>query len=496
MDLDLDTYRDDAELFCEELDGEYYLHLSGRKQSLEIEAIYERHAELFSRDAVEGLREAWDRSADGGDRRRARHLLQFGFDGYLGQATRAEAATLAELEASLEVEVDGSAIPYRGVAVEQANEPDPERRAAIEAARNEVLAEELNPHHLSALERVHALARELGWASYRDAYAELRGIDLAELGRQAGEFLDATDAAYATLTDPELERAGVPPLGELRRSDLPRFFRAPRLDKSFPGERLVDAFAETVSGLGIDLAAQENVHLDTEPRPTKSPRAFCATPRVPQEVYLVISPVGGRDDYEALFHEGGHVEHYAHVDSGIPFEDKRLGDNAVTESFAFLFEHLTEDPAWLAARLGVAEAGPVLDHARAVKLVMLRRYAAKIAYELELHSEAPRLDGMPHRYVELVGGSTRVVWPGESWLSDVDPAFYVACYLRAWALETSWRRSLRDRFGERWFDSTEAGEWLRGLWRRGQRLDAAELLADALGECLDFTTLARELTRR
>ncbi|MGH2960966.1 MAG: hypothetical protein ACRDL3_02050, partial [Solirubrobacterales bacterium] len=126
MDLDLDTYRDDAELFCEELDGEYYLHLSGRKQSLEIEAIYERHAELFSRDAVEGLREAWDRSADGGDRRRARHLLQFGFDGYLGQATRAEAATLAELEASLEVEVDGSAIPYRGVAVEQANEPDPE----------------------------------------------------------------------------------------------------------------------------------------------------------------------------------------------------------------------------------------------------------------------------------------------------------------------------------------------------------------------------------
>jgi hypothetical protein len=494
-DRALDSYRENAEAFCEELDREYYLHLSGRKQSLEIEAIYQRRADLFTRDAVERLREEWDRSGDGDGRRRARHLLLFGFDGYLGQATKEEAARLAELEASLEVEVDGSRIPYRGVATEQANEPDPERRAALETARNEVLAQELNPHHLVALERVHALAGELGWASYGEAYAELRGIDLAELGRQAGEFLDATEESYARIADPELERAGIPPLGELRRSDMPRFFRAPALDGLFPGERLVGAFADTVAGLGIDLAGQRNVHLDTEPRPTKSPRAFCATPRVPEEVYLVISPVGGRDDFEALFHEGGHVEHYAHVDAGISFEDRRLGDNSVTESFAFLFEHLTEDREWLAARLGVAEPEPVLDHARAVKLVMLRRYAAKIAYELELHSGGP-LDAMQSRYVELLSGSTRVAWPGESWLSDVDPGFYVACYLRAWALETTWRRALRNRFGERWFESREAGEWLRGLWRLGQRLDATELLADALGEPLDFGSLALEFTRR
>ncbi|MGH2992050.1 MAG: hypothetical protein ACRDL1_00735 [Solirubrobacterales bacterium] len=496
MALDLDSYRDRAERFCEEIDREHYLHLSGRKRSFEIEAIYERHAGLFSSDAVEGLRETWLRSGDGEDGRAARHLLHFGFDGCLGQAVKAEATKLAELEASLEVEVESSSIPYRNIAVAQANEPDPERRGAIEAARDELLAEELNPLHLAALERVHELARELGWRSYREAYAELRGVDLEALAGQAREFLRATDAAYAELADPELARAGVPPLGELRRSDLPRFFRAPGLDELFPGEDLVGAFSETVAGLGIDLAAQENVHLDTESRPTKSSRAFCATPHVPEEVYLVISPVGGRDDYEALFHEGGHMEHYAHVDPRISFEGRRLGDNSVTESFAFLFEHLTEDPAWLAARLGVAEPEPVLRHARAVKLVMLRRYAAKIAYELELHGEAPRLAQMPARYVELLGGWTRVRWPGESWLADVDPGFYVACYLRAWALETAWRRSLRERFGERWFASADAGEWLRGLWRGGQRVDAEELLDETLGERLDFGVLAREFSRR
>jgi hypothetical protein len=78
---------------------------------------------------------------------------------------------------------------------------------------------------------------------------------------------------------------------------------------------------------------------------------------VPDEIYLVISPHGGRDDYAALFHEAGHTEHYAHVDPSLPFEYRHLGDNSVTEGFAFLLEHLTEDPAWLAATLGATCAG-------------------------------------------------------------------------------------------------------------------------------------------
>jgi hypothetical protein len=164
----------------------------------------------------------------------------------------------------------------------------------------------------------------------------------------------------------------------------------------------------------------------------------------------------------------------------------------VTESFAFLLEHLTEDPEWLAARLGLAEPRRVVRHARAVKLVMLRRYAAKIAYELELHDAEPSLERLPARYSELLGGFTRVAWPRHGWLADVDPGFYVACYLRAWALETAWRRSLRERFGEAWFESAEAGAWLRCLWRQGQRLDAAELLHENLGEELDLGVLADE----
>lgn len=491
MHFDLDRYRERAELFGEELSREYYRHLAGRKPDLEIERIYDSYADLFAREPVMALRDL-AAAANGGDSgRRLAYLLHFAFDGLVGLETRAEAAELAGLEASLEVDGGDGPLPYRAVAIAQANEADGDRRLALERARNAVLEERLNPIHRVALERGHEICRQFGWPSYAAAYAELRGIDMDGLREQTARFLRDTDDLYAPLLDGQLEGAGLPALGTLRRSDLPRFFRAPELDDLFPAERLIESFQSTLGGLGIDLAGQSNVHLDTESRPTKSPRAFCSMPRVPEEIYLVIAPTGGRDDYGALFHEGGHTEHYANTAAALDFEFRQLGDSSVTESFAFLIEHLVSDPVWLRERLDIDDPSAAVEHSRAFRLVMLRRYSAKLAYELDLHGPSADLSQMPERYAELLGGAVRVPWASTSWLADVDDGFYAACYLRAWALETHWRAALEERFGERWFASAEAGEWLRELWRHGQRLNADELLAEVLGEELDFTRLAR-----
>jgi hypothetical protein len=489
---DLDEYRREAELFSEEINREYYLHLAGQKPDLAVEPIYERHESLFERAAVEQIGEE-RRVAGGKEEVRLRYLHQFALDGHLGAATRTLDTRLAELETSLEIEVGGEAIPYRMAPVEQANESDAGRRGEIESARNAVLAERLNPLHLEGLELTHAACTELGWPSYLDAYSDVRALDLRGLAREMERFAQATKGGYAATIDPELERIVGLPLAGVRRSDLARFFRAPHLDGLFPGERMVPALRETLAGLGIDLDAQSNVSLDMETRPTKSPRAFCSTPRVPAEVYLVMPPIGGREDYAALFHEAGHAEHYGCTDASLPFEFRHLGDNSVTESFAFLLEGLTASPLWLEKILGAEGAEAAIEHARAARLVFLRRYSAKIAYEVELHGPGADLTAMPERYASLLTDRVGVAWPRESWLSDVDSGFYVACYLRAWALDVDWRRELQERFGADWFASREAGEWLRGLWARGQKLDADRLLGERTGRAIDFSNLAAEL---
>jgi hypothetical protein len=492
--MDLDAYRSSAEAFLSELTAEHYRHYAGLQDEYAIEPIYARHSELFTRAAVDGLRTRVARAApDSEERRRLTMLVDFAVEGYIGQATKEAEAELARREATTTLELDGGAIGFRESSSAQANEPDPSRRAEIERARLGAIAGDLGGLYRELIERQHEGARELGWVTYQEMCVECKDLDLDRLHAQCTAFSAATEPRYADVLEPELRRTLGVGLSELRRSDLVRFFREAEADEAFPADRLIASFDRTLDGLGIVLHAQPGVVLDTESRPNKSPRAFCAPVRPPHEVYLVLTPVGGRDDYSALFHEGGHTEHYAHVDPDLPFEYRYLGDNSVTEAFAFLLQHLVDDGAWLARRLSIVDDGALTSHARATRLIYLRRYAAKLAYELELHGGGTPLDGLAGRYAQLLGSALRVEWPKETFLQDVDPGFYCVCYLQAWALETHLRSHLRERFGPEWFASAEAGALLRGLWREGQRLRARELLAELTGAELDFRVLVGDL---
>ena len=336
---------------------------------------------------VAAIREAAAGAApDTDEARRLRYLLAFALDGLLGRETRAEAEEGARLEATLEVETETGSTPYRQVPVEQANEPDPARRAELERARDDLLAEHLNPLHHSALERSHAICAELGWGSYAEAYADVRGIDLERLARQTRAFLEATEDPYAELVDPRLAAAGLPPLGEL--APLGPGLVLPLDRARCPVSRRIGSWIRWTSRLEgwASTCARSRTSTSTPSRARRSRRGRSARRcACPSEVYLVIAPVGGPDDYGALFHEAGHTEHYANAKAGYPFEFRHLGDNSVTESFAFLIQHLIEDPVWLGDVLGAADASAAVAQGRATRLVFLRRYSAKIAYELELH---------------------------------------------------------------------------------------------------------------
>jgi hypothetical protein len=49
---ELEAYREQADRFNADLLQEYYLHLSGQKETLELERIYDEYRELTELDAV------------------------------------------------------------------------------------------------------------------------------------------------------------------------------------------------------------------------------------------------------------------------------------------------------------------------------------------------------------------------------------------------------------------------------------------------------------
>lgn len=489
---DLDRYRDGADRFIAALDQEYYDHFAGLKDDLELEPIYARHADLTTIEAAQRIGAA----AAAEPTFRMRELWRFACEGYLGGLTRAHAERVAELEASLEADIDGRKVGFRMLRPTIANEEDRDARGRIEATRNRLTDEHLNPLHLEALHVEEEALRALGAANALELYKGF-GMKLEELADQCRAFLASTESLYVKAADRLFrERAGVP-LKDAKRWDTVRVMRAPAWDPFFKADLMVPALRATLGDLGIDLDAQRNVHLDVEQREKKTPRAFCSPIEVPGKIMLVIQPMGGADDWRALFHEAGHTEHFAHTSPDLPMESRRLGDNAVTEGWAMLLQHLVDEPAWLNRRLDFPRAEDFAWEGAATLLFFVRRYCAKLLYELEFHqTPASRIEELRPRYVELLGDALKIEPSGTDYLSDIDPGFYVSSYLRSWAFEAQMRTHLLHEFGTTWFTRREAGGLLRELWSEGQRLDAHDMLRQVTGAEVELEAVAERIRAR
>ncbi|MDP9284380.1 MAG: hypothetical protein M3P41_05445 [Actinomycetota bacterium] len=473
---EIDAFRDSGDRFIAELDEEYYLHFAGLKETLDVEQVYERHEELTKLETAQAMKGA------------PTELWRFACEGFLGNLTREHQERLAKAEAELEATVDGETIPYRMLRVALSNEPDRDARQRLDEARVRLLDEHLNPVYLDAAEIDREAVRRLDARNYYELY-EGFGFHLDSLAGECRAVLEETEKLWEREGDLLFRsRLGIG-LTDARPWDVARLFRASEFDAIYPSDRMLPALESTLTDLGIDLRSQENVHLDLESRPSKSPRAFCAPIEVPGKVMLVIQPIGGKDDWEALFHEAGHTEHYANTSADLSMEARRLGDMAVTEGWAMLLQHLVTDAAWLNRRLDVPRVDQ-LTHDGAVSLLyFVRRYSAKLLYEIE-YFQTEDVKSMQGRYVEILSDALKLPVYGESYLDDIDGSFYVTGYLRSWAFEAQLREFLRGEFGNEWFARRDAGELLRELWSLGQGPTADELLKDVTGAKLEMAAVA------
>lgn len=501
--LNLARLRADGQAFTEEISRESYLAHSGHKPVAELTPIYEKYAHVLGEEALDLTLDFFRDTAKGtDDHRSARYLLEWELE---SQASRS-LATLDEKEIALEstahVETsDGRRVQYQAAAIEIANERDRARRLSLDAARANFVEREHAPLRLERLQREKDFIESLHIASdYNATFEEITGISLPSLAAECSAFLSDTQSMWDDTLPHFLKKNLGIKAAEATRADALALLRASEFDFAFPAAAMQDSIRRNITEMGLDPFAGGRIIYDVGDRPGKRSRAFCAPTRVPQEVYLVLRPHGGQTDYITLLHESGHALHFANACDEDPFEYRWLGDNSVTESFAMLFDHRMKDRNWLLryTQLGKPRISDFLRLAGFEELHYVRRYCAKLIYEVEAYASDGNWGDLPNLYVDTLTRATTFQYHGADAFIDFDPRYYSTRYLRAWQLQSLLNESLVSRFDIDWFRNPSAGPWLaRELFREGQRETAEEVAARVSGsdEGLSFRPLIRSIEK-
>ncbi len=500
MTISLDRLRRDGEAFMEEISREYYLAYSGQKQSPELQPVYTKHAAILGGESFELAREAFLSSEEGSEQRRAaRLLLDWQADSQSSRQLAAQDEREIAWEGTAVVNVgDSRQLQFQAVAIELANERDAKVRHEIEAARNKLVAAELAPLRLERFQREREIVEGLGLGDYVETFELLSGVSLVDLAAACEGFLRDTDDMWREVL-PEFSRRvlGMSP-GELTRADAAALLRAKSFDESFPAARMEESIRRQVKEMGVDPLAGGRIVLDTSEREGKRSRAFCSAVRVPNEVYLVMRPHGGQTDWMTFLHELGHALHFAYMQPDLDFEYRWLGDNSITEGYAMLFDHRMQDAGWLAryTELSATNLPMFIRSIGFEELHFLRRYSAKLVYELELYGGNTTWQSLPDVYVDRLTSATTFRYGRADAFVDVDPRFYSARYLRAWQLQALLNETLVERYDVDWWRNPRAGPWIcSALFGEGQRELAHEQAERVAGKGLSFGPLLRSVER-
>jgi len=473
-----------------ELENEGRLVRAGLKTKQDTASIVARYEWLYSENSL-----AVVDSPTGEVQKRVRAAL---LQGIIGRRTAAHEDRLTTFYAEASARAGDERFPFYTAQAQLVTEPDPRRREALGDGIGLVMAqaEEL---HLELNETVQQVVRDLGFDGYVHFWSSLKEIDYEPLRAELVRVADAAHERYRTWVEPRMAFAGRA-FGDCPQVHMPYFRSLAEHDAAFTKERFEPAMRRTFERLGLDLFSAPTISIDLADRASKDPRASVCVPEAGREVHLLSRPSGGNSDYSAFLHEAGHALHFGLSDPAIGWPLANLGRSmAYTELWSFLFERIGHDPVWIADATGVGEAQAerIASDLTGVDLMLFTRYVGKFSCELELYRGDP-LDPVRGRrvYVDGLTERTGFKYDPRAWQFDRDPGFYSADYLRAWMAEAALEQRLRERFGESWWASRDAGQWLRRQWLLGSEPEAEETVASMGGKAWSGEALLGVLALR
>jgi hypothetical protein len=500
--MNVSDYRRDYAAYCSALELAYYQHRAGFERELNLEPLYDRYGDLFTRDAIDSLKRAYDETPEHKEtERKGLHLLlSSAWTGYLDARAKELTDELARCVSAVRIEWNGESIPVNNVPKLISHEPVASRRREL-AARWTDAQRICNDLRAARLESFHESARTLGFDSYRTLFTKITGVDYEYLAASTQKFLERTESAYTAALRQSVARdlPGVS-FDDLQQADYFYFQRMPRLEPFFPAQELIRTYSAAMKDFGIQAEKQKNIHIDDAERPFKNPRAACFRINPPDDVRMLVAPVGGSYDYMVLFHEAGHAQHFGWSSRDLIERHPEFlyaPDPATTEGYAFLLSHLFLDADWLVEHRVSINAARAREIVRDLALIVsssVRRRCGSLSYEIALHDSSDlRSEQLSASFADTLSQAMSFRREAALYLVEVDDGFYSAAYLRAWAFEASLREYLKTRYGHRWWASTKCGDELIDLWNTSSRYTVEELARlIGFGE-ISFDILAESL---
>jgi hypothetical protein len=473
----------------------------GEKETSEQAAIVARYADLFTRDQLAALADPGDKHAsrvkpNADACERAYRLREACLGGIIVGELAERADALENAILATRVEFRGESLPLRSAQAKLALLDEYADREELGTLSADASAE-FNDERLDLLRAEEELDAELSGAPDPVARsAERKQIDLPELAGALRSAVAQQAEIWPSLRERWIDRL----LGDEREdepssSHVAYLRRLSPLASLYTKERAVPVCLETLTRLGFDLAADDHIRLDLDDRPQKSPRACVIASDPPKVVHLITRAQGGLHDYQGFLHEAGHALHYAGCDPSLPYTFRRLSrDHALTEIYSFLLESVTREPGWHRKHfdLDADEAEERAEATRFLDVLLFRRYAAKLDYELEIWSDFDRAPEYAPTYAAKLRSATGFRYRPDGYLADMDDGFYSADYLRAWIRSAQIRAHLRETYGSEWWETRATGDFLRGLFAEGTT-PSSEQVAERIGfEPLDTRPLVEE----
>src|SRR3989344_5701904 len=474
--MDIKSLEDELSKFIYELETENRLVRVGLKEKSSQGEIFKKYRSLFSAEILTQLKNLLKK-------KNTPKEIDIIERSYFTIAASFIGDKLAKLQdeittyfAQSKITIDGETISYYQIGPRIAKERIFEKREILEKAGLGVI-EKINAKQLKVLEEEINLIKTLGFGGYLNYYSISKKVNYDKFYKVAGVITQQTASLWFGAISKVSQDLLGRPFKNINSCHTSYLRSLSMFDSFFPAAKVVPTFLANVANLGLaDLISK--IKIDDVARAKKNPRAVCYWPKPPTEIHLVIKPIGGEQDYEAMFHEGGHALHGAAVDPKLSYSLKTLAySNALTEAYAFILEDLVFEPAWLSHYLDVSAytASKIRWQAYFVNLMLLRRYLGKFTYEYWLFS-AKNLKNGPALYAQKLKETTGFVFRPAYWLSDMDSGFYSADYLRAWIGAAQIKDYLVGKFGIKWFLNPKAGKFLRDLYGDGVKYELEEVV--------------------